>query len=80
MSDCLRQIPLPVALVAAAAMEARAAITGVEPLLTRYTAAILARSQTYDIAAARRDLAYTPRVSIAEGVARTLDSLQKKNA
>ena len=80
LSDRLRQIPLPVALVAAAAMEGRAAITGVEPLLTRYTAAILARSQTYDLTAARRDLAYTPRVSIAEGVARTLDSLQKKNA
>ena len=77
LSKRLRRIPLPVALAAAAAMEARALITGVEPLLTRYTAAILARNQTYDISAARRDLAYTPRVSVVEGVARTLASLKQ---
>jgi nucleoside-diphosphate-sugar epimerase len=34
--------------------------------------AILARTQTYDITAARRDLRYTPIVSVAEGVRRTL--------
>jgi len=37
-----------------------------------YTVLILARTQTYDISAARRDLGYAPRVSLAEGIERTL--------
>ena len=53
-------------------MEAVAAVTGREPTLTRYSAAILARTQTYDIAAAKRDLGYSPPVSFAEGMERTL--------
>ncbi len=71
----LPQVPLPLMLAAAAAMEARAALSGREPLLTRYSVAILARTQTYDIAAARRDLGYEPVVGVAEGVERTLASL-----
>lgn len=76
ISDRLRPVPLPLMLAAAGAMEARAALTGREPLLTRYSVAILARTQTYDIAAARRDLGYRPRVSVAAGVAQTLASLR----
>lgn len=75
LSTRLRKLPLPLALAAAQLMEARAAITGDEPLLTRYSAAILARTQTYDISAARRDLAYTSPVSVAEGIRRTLAAL-----
>jgi nucleoside-diphosphate-sugar epimerase len=71
----LRTLPLAPALAAARLMEARAALLGGEPLLTRYSAAILARTQTYDISAARRDLGYRPRVTVAEGVARTLAAL-----
>lgn len=71
----LRLVPLALALVTARLMEARATLLGGEPLLTRYSAAILARTQTYDISAARRDLAYTPRVTVAEGIARTLAAL-----
>jgi nucleoside-diphosphate-sugar epimerase len=74
--DRLRGVPLPAALAGAALMEASAAFTGREPRLTRYAALILARTQTYDISAAQRDLGYVPLVSIAEGVARTMAALQ----
>lgn len=72
LPDELRRVPLSLALVAAAAMEARAVLAGNEPLLTRYTAAILGRTQTYNIAAAERDLGYKPIVSVEQGVERTL--------
>ncbi|NTV12516.1 MAG: NAD-dependent epimerase/dehydratase family protein [Desulfobulbaceae bacterium] len=42
-----------------------------EPLMTRFLAEQLAHSHWFSIAAARRDLAYQPRVSIAEGLQRT---------
>jgi nucleoside-diphosphate-sugar epimerase len=75
LSDQLRRMPLRAALGTAGAMELRAALTGREPLLTRYSAAILARTQTYDITAARRDLGYEPVVSFADGMERTLAAL-----
>lgn len=71
----LRPIPLGAALALATLFELRARIGGGEPLLTRYATAILARTQTYDISLAKRDLGYTPRVSVAEGVERTLNAL-----
>ena len=74
----LRRIPLPVALAVAGAMEAIASVTGREPTLTRYSAAILARTQTYDISAAKRDLGYAPIVPFAEGMERTLDDMSLK--
>lgn len=77
LSTDLRRIPLPVALAAAALMETRASLTGKEPLLTRYSAAILARTQTYDISAAKRDLGYTPRIPIADGIQCTLAALEE---
>lgn len=75
----MRRIPLPVALVLAGAMEAWAGVTGREPTLTRYTASILARTQTYDISAARRDLDYMPCVSFAQGMERTLAQWGKES-
>jgi nucleoside-diphosphate-sugar epimerase len=74
----LRPLPLPVAHAAALLMEAGARITGREPLLTRYSVAILARTQTYDISAARRDLGYAPVVSLEEGIRRTLAALETR--
>jgi nucleoside-diphosphate-sugar epimerase len=74
----LRKVPLPVVQIAATFMESQAAITGKEPLLTRYSAAILGCTQTYDISAAKRDLQYRPRVPVKEGIRRTLETLKAK--
>lgn len=41
-----------------------------EPPFTRYTVSVLGKSQTLNIDRARRELGYTPRISIAEGVDR----------
>lgn len=71
----LRRVSLRGALFAATLMEWRARFTGREPLLTRYTALILARTQTYDIRRAKRDLGYQPLISVAEGVERTIGAL-----
>jgi len=75
LSTDLRQLSLPTALLAAATMEASAAVTRQEPLLTRYSAAILGCTQTYDISAARRDLGYAPLLSVEQGIERTLEAL-----
>lgn len=42
---------------------------GKEPIFTRYTVGVLSKSQTLDITAARKELGYTPRVRIDEGIA-----------
>ncbi len=73
----LRHLPYRAAYSLAAAMELRARCFGGEPRLTRYTAAILGRTQTYDISAAHRDLGYAPLVDIDTGVERTLAFLAK---
>ncbi|MEJ8544272.1 NAD-dependent epimerase/dehydratase family protein [Brevibacillus borstelensis] len=39
-----------------------------EPMLTRYTVGVLAKSQTLDITKAREELGYEPRVSLREGI------------
>jgi nucleoside-diphosphate-sugar epimerase len=76
----LLRLPYRVAYLLAGALECRARIFGGEPVLTRYTAAILGRFQTYDISAARRDLDYAPPVPLAAGLERTLAALQGGNA
>lgn len=67
-----RVLPVPLAWTAALLMEAWAGLTKREPLLTRYAVLILARTQTYDITAAQRDLGYQPRYSVAQGIEKTL--------
>lgn len=73
----LRVVPRPLAMLLAGVLEAQAAMTGREPILTRYAVAILARTQTYDISAACRDLGYARQVSVAEGIERTLAQLAR---
>ncbi len=66
-----RKIPIKRAMRAARVLEAiwRGLRLGGEPPITTYTAGILGLSQTYDITAARRDLGYEPKVTLAEGIA-----------
>jgi 2-alkyl-3-oxoalkanoate reductase len=70
------RVSLPVAMHAARAMELLASVTGREPTLTRYSVAILARTQTYDISRARELLGFVPQVNVDTGLARTVDALR----
>jgi nucleoside-diphosphate-sugar epimerase len=67
-----KRVPFRLAYLMAAAMEVRARRKEgqPEPPLTRYTVALLARSQTLDISAARELLGYEPAVSMDEGLER----------
>ena len=49
---------------------------GSEPPITRWSAEQLSTAHWYDISAAKRDLGYRPRVSIAEGLERLRQSLR----
>ncbi len=71
----LRTMPLAAALLIARVLESHAHIGGGEPLLTRYTVAVLARNQTYDITAAQRDLGYAPVVNFEQGLEASLAAL-----
>lgn len=51
-----------------------------EPPMTRFVAIQMSTSHWYDIAAARRDLGYDPRVSIDEGLRRLGESLRGSRA
>ncbi len=64
-----RHLPLGFATALGAACEAAWAVLPLrgEPPMTRFVAAELAKHHWFNIAAARRDLGYAPRVSMAEG-------------
>ncbi len=66
-----RRVPLGVALALGAACEAAWTVLrrGGEPPMTRFVAAELAKHHWFSIDAARRDLGYAPRVSMAAGTA-----------
>ncbi|HMO59087.1 MAG TPA: NAD-dependent epimerase/dehydratase family protein [Roseiflexaceae bacterium] len=68
-----RRLPLPLALAIAGTLEDsyRRLRIAHEPPFTRLTVTQLARSRWFDLSAARRDLGYGPRISLAEGLQRT---------
>lgn len=49
-----------------------------EPPMTRFVAAELAKDHWFDLTAARRDLGYTPRVSMADGTRQLIASLRQQ--
>lgn len=75
-----RHIPLGAAMALACALESlhRALPWLGEPRLTRYTVALLGCDQTLDIAAARRDLHYSPLVKMGEAVTRTIRAYRER--
>jgi 2-alkyl-3-oxoalkanoate reductase len=73
-----RKISLPLAYAAGATLEGIWRVLGRtdEPPMTRFLAAQLGTSHYFDISAARRDLGYVPRVSMAEGMKKLAPSLR----
>jgi nucleoside-diphosphate-sugar epimerase len=67
-----RSVPRGMALGTAACLEAFYGLFGIdgEPSLTRFVARELSSAHWFDIRAARRDLAYEPKVSIDDGLLR----------
>ncbi len=66
-----RRVPWPLVALFARGLETLARLgSGKEPPLTRYSAGVLAFSQTLDITAARDELGYRPAVGIDEGIRR----------
>jgi nucleoside-diphosphate-sugar epimerase len=49
-----------------------------EPPMTRFVAKEMATDHWFDLTAARRDLGYTPRVTMAAGTAELIDQLRRE--
>ena len=73
-----RRIPAGLAYVIGAAMEGVYRLLGNEnePPMTRFVARQLSTAHWFDISAARRDLGYTPAISLDEGMKRLAESLR----
>lgn len=73
-----RHVPLAVATAAGAACEAlwKCLPLKGEPPMTRFVAAELAKDHWFDLSAAKRDLGYKPRVSMAEGTVELIARLK----
>jgi nucleoside-diphosphate-sugar epimerase/glyoxylase-like metal-dependent hydrolase (beta-lactamase superfamily II) len=72
-----RPVPYRTAFAAAALQEwLHSAVPSLgEPAITRYAVGLLAKSQTFDGAAAQRELGYQPLITMQEGIQRTTDAL-----
>ncbi len=77
-----RSVPVWLAVAAGWLLESLYAIAWpeAEPPMTRFVARELATSHWFDLTAARRDLGYVPRVTIAEGLKRLAESLTLRGA
>ena len=75
-----RHVPLGLAQFVGTALETVYRTLGIskEPPLTRFMVEQLSTSHWFNIAAARRDLGYSPRVSMAEGLARLSQYLARE--
>lgn len=73
-----RRIPYPVAFAAGGACELlwNALRLSGEPPMTRFVAAQLAASHSYDVGPAERDFGYRERVPLAEGTARVVEAFR----
>ncbi len=69
-----KRVPLGLARVVGRTLEGAWSMLGKEgePPITEYAAVSLATTHTYDLTAARRDLAYNPQVSVEEGTRRII--------
>ncbi len=76
--EITKQVPLPVAYAAGGVMEALWRVLPLkgEPPMTRFVAKEMATDHWFDISAARRDLAYHPLVTMADGTAELIEHLK----
>ena len=72
-----KSVPVPLALALAWAFEMLHRLTHnpAEPRLTRFVVREMSTAHWFDISAARRDLGYAPRISMAEGLAQLRTAL-----
>jgi nucleoside-diphosphate-sugar epimerase/glyoxylase-like metal-dependent hydrolase (beta-lactamase superfamily II) len=77
----LRRVPYPVARAYAGTLEGlhRLLARRGEPAFTRYSIGLLAKTQTFDLSVARRELGYRPQISMAEGLQRTVAALRARD-
>jgi nucleoside-diphosphate-sugar epimerase len=77
--EITKHVPLPVAYAAGGLMEGLWRVLPLkgEPPMTRFVAKEMATDHWFDISAARRDLAYHPRVTMAEGTAGLIEHLRR---
>lgn len=77
-----RSIPLPLAILVGGSLETVYSLFGLsgEPQMTRFLARELSTAHWYNLDAARRDLGYSPQVSIEEGLRRLAQSIRSSPA
>jgi nucleoside-diphosphate-sugar epimerase len=80
--EVTKHMPLPVAYAAGGVLEALWRVLPLkgEPPMTRFVAKEMATDHWFDIAAARRDLAYHPLVTMADGTAELIEHLKRNPA
>jgi len=80
--EITKHVPLSVAYAAGGVMETfwRALPLKGEPPMTRFVAKEMATDHWFDISAARRDLGYAPRVTMAAGTAKLIEHLRRNSA